>query len=138
MATTITNTISFLTSNKGNQLLVLNGFIYKTNKQSSSKIYWICKTKNCQAHVHTDLNNNFLNSSGEHNHLNEPEDLEIKQFREIIKERVMHETTPISKIYDEEIAKKKFSPEVLANVPLAPEIRKFMLLQASHISTFFF
>jgi len=134
MATTITNTISFLNSNKGNRLLVLNGFIYKINKQSSSKIYWICKTKHCQARVHTDLNNNFLNSNGEHNHLNEPEELEIKRFREIIKERVMNETTPISKIYGEEILKAQFSQEILANVPLAQEIRKFILLQASHIS----
>jgi hypothetical protein len=85
MATTTTNTISFLNSNKGNRLLVLNGFIYKINKQSSSKIYWICKTKSCQGHVHTDLNNNFLNSSSKHNHLDEPEELEIKQLRGIIK-----------------------------------------------------
>ncbi|CAF5074200.1 unnamed protein product, partial [Rotaria sp. Silwood1] len=92
------------------------------NKQTSSKIYWTCKTKSCKAHVHTDLNNNFLVSNGEHNHLLEPEELEIKQFRQNLKERVINETSPISKIYDEQISKSHLSPDVLANLPLAHEI----------------
>ncbi|CAF0766253.1 unnamed protein product [Adineta steineri] len=92
------------------------------NKRTSTKTYWICKTRNCKAHIHTDLNDNFLYSSGEHNHLLEPEELEVKHFRDILKERVVNETTPISKIYDEEIMKARFSPEVLASVPLVRAI----------------
>ena len=124
--------ISTLVSNKGHPLLVKDGFIYKINKQTPSKIYWICKTKNCRAHVHTDLNNNFLAKSGEHNHLLEPEDHHVQNFRGILKERVMNETVPIGKIYDEEIGKAQFSPEVLAKVPLIQEIRMiiFNKLQA--------
>ena len=97
MMSITTDTSSFLVSNKGNRLLVQDGFIYKISKQTSTKLYWICKTKNCTAHIHTDLNNKFLKSSGEHNHLLEPEDLQVKQFRDIFKERVVNETAPITK-----------------------------------------
>lgn len=118
-----TSVVSTLVSNKGHSLLVKDGFVYKINKQTSAKIYWICKTKNCRAHVHTDRNNDFLVASGEHNHLLEPEDNQVHHFRGILKERVINETAPISKIYDEEIVKAQFSPEVLAKVPLIREIR---------------
>lgn len=118
------NTISFLTSNKGCDLLVKDDFIFKISKRMPSKIYWICKTKDCNAYVHTDADKTFLKSSGEHNHLLEPEDLQVHKFREVLKERVVNETTPIPKIFDEELAKAQFSPEVLANVPLVNRIGK--------------
>lgn len=118
--TTVTST---LLTNKGHPLLTKDGFTYKINKRTPSKIYWICKTKNCTAHVHTDLNNKLLFVSGEHNHLLEPEDQQVRHFRGILKERVINETVPISKIYDEELVKAQFSPEVLAKVPLIHEIR---------------
>ncbi|CAF3034371.1 unnamed protein product, partial [Rotaria sp. Silwood2] len=121
--TSSSSAISFLASNKGYRLLMQDGFMYKLNKQTSSKMYWICKIKNCKAHVHTDLNNNFLKSSGEHNHLLEPEDFQVKQFRNIVKDRVIKETAPISKIYEEEVSKAAFSTELLASVPLARDIQ---------------
>jgi hypothetical protein len=70
------------------------------------------------------VNFNYLQSNGEHNHLREPEDIEVQRFRHALKERVVNETVPISKIYDEEISKAKFSSEVLASVPMIREIRK--------------
>ncbi|CAF1607645.1 unnamed protein product, partial [Didymodactylos carnosus] len=59
----------------------------------------------------------------EHNHLLDSEDLEIKQFRQGLKERVINDTSPISKIYDEEIRKTNLSSDVLASPPLAHEIQ---------------
>ncbi|CAF1683618.1 unnamed protein product [Rotaria magnacalcarata] len=118
-----TSSISFLHSNKGYRQLIRNGFIYKFNKQTSSMIYLICKTKNCKAKVHTDSNNNILDLKDEHNHLLEPEDFEVQCFRNILKDRVINETEPISKIYDEESAKAQFSPETLASVPMVRDIQ---------------
>ncbi|CAF1457948.1 unnamed protein product [Rotaria sordida] len=77
---------------------------------------------NCKAYVHTDLNNNFLKSSGEHHHLLESEDFHVKQFQNIVKDRIIKELAPISKIYDE-ILKAEFSIELLASVPLARDIQ---------------
>jgi hypothetical protein len=114
---------STLVSNRGKRLLVKDGFVYKMNKQTPSKIYWLFKTKNCKAHIHTDLNNIFLVASGEHNHLLEPGDQEVQEFRVALKQRAINETTPIPKIDDEEITKAQFSPEVLAKAPLIRDIR---------------
>ena len=116
------STISFISSNKGKRMLVKEGYIYKSNKQTSLKIYWICKTRNCNASIHTDLNYKFMQSNGKHNHLIEPEEIEVKHFREALKERVINETTPISKIYDEEMVKAHFSPETLSSVPVVSNI----------------
>ena len=130
------NTVFFLDSNKGNQQLVHDGHIYRRNKQTNLKIYWTCKTKSCVASVHTDTNSNFLQSNGEHNHLLEPEDIELLRFRSVLKARVVNETAPISKIYDEELAKARFSPEVLASVPMIRNIRK-CLFEGTESVTFF-
>ncbi|CAF2678249.1 unnamed protein product [Rotaria sp. Silwood2] len=119
---TTTTTISLIVSNKGHHLLVKDNFVYTVNKRTSSKTYWTCTTNNCHAHIQTNLNNNLLSSSSEHNHLLEQEDLQVKKFRQVVKDRVMKETAPVSKIYDEEISKAQFSPEVLASVPLIHEI----------------
>jgi hypothetical protein len=124
-----TSVISFLDSKKGHQQLIRDGFIYKFNKQTSSKIYWICKTKDSKAYVHTDLNNNFLNTTGKYDHLVEPEEFEVERFRKFLKDRVVNETVPISKIYDEEIAKAQFPSETLASIPVICDIRKLIFLE---------
>ncbi|CAF1280202.1 unnamed protein product [Didymodactylos carnosus] len=79
--------------------------------------------KNCTAHIHTDTNNNFLQAIGKHIHLLEPENLEVKRFRRVLKERVINETASIQKIYDEEIVKGHFSPEILASIPMVYNIQ---------------
>lgn len=93
--------------------------------------------RSCTAHVHTDTNNNFLSTTGEHNHLLEPENLKVKQFRTILKERVVNETVPIQKIYDEEIVKAHFTPETLASVPMVHNIRIFLIVQLLKMSFYF-
>lgn len=129
-----TSSISFIYSNKGGSQLVHNGFVFKLNKSTSTKIYWKCTVTNCTARIHTDTNNNLLNTIGEHNHFLEPEELEIKKFRTILKERAINETVPIQKIIDEEITKANFSQETLASVPLAHHIRMSRIVQFSNLS----
>lgn len=120
----VTNTLSFITSNKGCDLVIKNNFVYKMNKKTSSKIYWICKTKDCSASIHTDLDKNLLKSNERHNHLLEPEHLQVHKFRNILKERAINETVPIQKIFDEELSKAQFSSDVLSNIPLVHRISK--------------
>jgi hypothetical protein len=44
-----------------------------------------------------------------HNHPSEKEKVEVRQFREKVKQRAMHKTTPVPRIYEEECAKTKQS-----------------------------
>jgi hypothetical protein len=48
----------------------------------------------------------------------------LKNFRTKVKERVMKETTPIIKIYEEEVISSQMPPQTLAIIPLARELRK--------------
>lgn len=67
------NSLSFLILNKRKILLVLDDYVYPLKKQAKDKKYWICQKNVCTAYVHTDIDNIFIKSSGDHNHLCEPE-----------------------------------------------------------------
>lgn len=114
----------FLVSNKGKPLLVLNGIVFKKNKETKTKKYWVCQTVGCGVHVHTSIQDAVLKITGQHNHLPHPENMALKDFRTKLKERVMKETTPISKIFEEEVVASEMSPQTLAIMPLARELRK--------------
>ena len=75
--------------------------------------------------VHTDIHNALMKSNGEHDHLPQPEGIQIKLFREKVKNRVVSETTAIARIYEEEVIKADLSTNALASLPLAREIREF-------------
>jgi len=131
---TNTSSLSIIYSNKGAPQLVLDYFVFKLNKRTETKIYWKCTGTHCPAHIHTDPNNNFLNTNGEHNHLPESEDFKVKKFRAALKERVVNETIPIQKNYDEEIVKGNFSLDTLASVPL---IHRMRMITFTNISLYF-
>ncbi|CAF1222016.1 unnamed protein product [Rotaria sp. Silwood1] len=116
---------SFLISNKGKLLLVLNNIFYKKKtKKRKQRKYWVCQTKGCSVYVHTSLKDVVLKVTRDHNHLPHSENIQLKQFRTKVKERAMKETTPIIKIYEEEVISSQMPPETLAIMPLARELRK--------------
>ncbi|CAF3356453.1 unnamed protein product [Rotaria socialis] len=115
--------ISFLTTNKGEPLLVFNQYMLKCNKTSLSKKYWVCTEHRYDVYVHTNLENEFLLITGDHNHVINPNTLEIKAIEDKMKNRILNETTSIMKIYDEEIAKVHLSDEGAAELPTVIEYR---------------
>ncbi|CAF1555414.1 unnamed protein product, partial [Adineta ricciae] len=118
-----TNSLQTIYSNEGRPQLVLDYFVFKLNKRTEKKLYWKSTVMNCPAHIHTDTNNNLLYKKGEHNHLPESEDFMVKKFRAALKERVINETIPIQKIYDEESVKANFSSNALASVSFIKHIQ---------------
>ncbi|CAF4428830.1 unnamed protein product [Rotaria socialis] len=118
--------ISFLTTNKGEPLLVFNQYMLKCNKTSLSKKYWVCTEHRYDVYVHTNLENEFLLITGDHNHVINPNTLEIKAIEDKMKNRILNETTSIMKIYDEEIAKVHLSDEGAAELPTVIEYRSNM------------
>ncbi|CAF4646427.1 unnamed protein product [Rotaria socialis] len=94
---------------------------------SKDKRYWICQESVRTAYVHTNIDNIFKKSSGDHNHLCEPEVVKVKQFRSKLKNRDVQETTAIGKIYEEEIIKSRLSTRTLATLPLVQELQPGLL-----------
>ena len=120
-----TNKISFVTSNKGKPLLSFGHHLFKCNKTTDTKRYWICIERQCGVFVHTNLNDEFLLVSGDHNHVADPDVLETRVLREKMKNRIINETTSITKIYDEEIAKACLAESTAATFPTVVEYRMY-------------
>lgn len=123
LSSTVENSISFLTSNKGKPLLIYNEYVFKCNKTGSTKKYWICSETGCSVFLHTTLEDRFVSIKGEHDHMNHSDMLESKMLKQKMKDRILAETTSITKIYDEEISKAQLLDEDVAQFPTVVEYR---------------
>ncbi|CAF3073065.1 unnamed protein product [Rotaria sp. Silwood2] len=97
--------ISFIKSQKGKTLLVANEYVFKLNKTTTTTKYWKCTYNGCSSKIHTDLNDKLLKTIDDHSHPSEKEVIQVREFREKVKQRAVNETTPIPRIYDEECEK---------------------------------
>ncbi|CAF3653882.1 unnamed protein product [Rotaria socialis] len=118
--------ISFAVSNKGNPLIICDNYQFRCNKTTFSKKYWKCIERSCGTYIHTTLTNELLCMNGIHNHSSDPDQIEAKVLRDKMKERILSETTPITRIYDEEIAKAKLTKGAVAILPTITEYRSNM------------
>jgi hypothetical protein len=123
---TILHTISWLASNKGKRLLVIDGFVFQSNKISAKVTYWKCEVKECGATGHTDSNDQLIRQNGEHTHLPSPERIEIRLLKKSAKDRVKSEAIPITQIYEEELAHAHLSVAALATAPSGNEASKYL------------
>ena len=102
--------LSFIKSNKGQPLLVMNDYVYKCNKKSAKRKYWVCIVSGCLMYVHTTLDDVHIDSGQEqHDHSQNSELIEVKRVRQQIKERALTELIPVGMIYDEQMAKVNMS-----------------------------
>ncbi|CAF1570049.1 unnamed protein product, partial [Rotaria sordida] len=69
-----------------------------------------------------DLEDNILNIKGDHCHPPEPEEIQIRVFKQVVKERAISENTPIPQIYDEEAARINLSTLAIAALPSQGEL----------------
>ena len=129
------NSVSFLTTNKGKPMLLLNQFMSKCNKTTPTKKYWVCSEKGCGVSVHTTLNDELLLTTGDHEHVARPDILETKTLREKMKNRILNETTSITKIYDDEISNASLSDEGTALFPTVAEYREYLSEEKRTVAT---
>jgi len=116
------NKISFIYSQKGKKMLVIDNFVFKLNKTTSSTKYYRCSDSCCTVIVHTDLEDNVLKIKDDHCRPPEPEEVQIRTFRQAVKARAINETTPIPQIYDEEALRMNLSNLAIAALPSQREI----------------
>ncbi|CAF0973217.1 unnamed protein product [Rotaria sordida] len=120
--TTVPKTLSFVFSQKGKPLLVMDNFVFKLNKTTNTKKYYRCENPQCTMTLHTDINDILIGTNGDHSHPPEPEQIEVRKLKHVIKERAKNETTPVPKIYDEETARFCLTSLAIAIVPSQREI----------------
>ncbi len=119
---------TFIKSNKGKNLLVIDDYIYNHTKINSNVTYWSCKVKDCNAGAHTKTSTNqLIKQTGDvHCHLPSPEEVQIRLFKNVVKARVKEETIPIGQIYEEELGRAKLSTTALAQISTANQARKYI------------
>ncbi|CAF4124927.1 unnamed protein product [Rotaria magnacalcarata] len=115
--------ISFMTSNKGQRLLIMNEHVYRCNKKTARKKYWMCVVSGCSVVVHTDENVTYIcGGKYDHNHESNSDLIQKKRLRQQMKQRVLNELTPIGAIHEDEIAKSSLSASGVATFPTHQEI----------------
>lgn len=120
--------ISFVTSNKGKPLVIYENFLFKCNKTTTLKKYWLCAERGCCVYVHTTLNDELVLITNSYNHAADPDQLAAKLLRDKMKERILAETISITRIYDEEVVKAKLSRAATAIMPTITEYRTCYLI----------
>lgn len=124
------DSLFFTTSNKGQRLLVMNEQIYRCNKKTSNKKYWICAVSGCSMSVHTDENDMYLfGGKADHGHEPNSDLIQTICLRQKMKERVLKELTPINVIYEEETAKATVNERTVATFPTSQEICEYRLIK---------
>ncbi|CAF1305350.1 unnamed protein product [Rotaria sordida] len=103
-------------------MLVIDNYVFKLNKTTTTTKYYRCEHRECDVTVHTDINNVLLKTEGNHCHVIEPEKNKIRIFKQVLKERVINESTPIPKIYGEELAKMMLTLATIAILPSQREM----------------
>jgi FLYWCH-type zinc finger protein len=119
--------LSFTTSNRGKLMLIYSGYVYRLKKSTKKVKYWVCQSNSCAANVHTNANNQFVKSNGEHQHLPAPEYIELRDLKKKVKERVESETLSVPKIYEEELARSDLSSTALILAPLPVDASKLFI-----------
>ena len=118
------HSIHFITSNKGQPLLVMNNYVYKCNKKTNKKKYCICTATGCNTFVHTDINNVYIGGGKiDHEHAASPELIEVKQTRQRIKDRVLRMKQRRLEIFT---TKTWMSSTAVAIFPRIDEICKYL------------
>lgn len=131
---TSTIILKFSQTTKGRRVVLYDGYIYTLNQNRGKVKYWRCEDRTCSAFLHTDGNDNFKAHSGTHDgHLPSPERIELLELKRKVKERVIKETTAITRIYDQELAAARLSSTALALAPSARYVREYLLLKCVFI-----
>ncbi|CAF4339437.1 unnamed protein product, partial [Rotaria sordida] len=84
---------------------------------------------------HTEENDVYISGGkGIHDHETNPDLIDAKCLRQQIKQRVINELTPISVIYEEEMAKTPLSDSTTATFPTNQELyQTFAKLRQKHL-----
>ena len=54
--------------------------IFRLKKSTMKLKYWNCHSNGCVANVHTDKNDHFIRSNGQHHHMPEQEQITLIDF----------------------------------------------------------
>ena len=94
--------MEFIRSNRGGDILCLDGYQYRINYVRNGKRYWKCKNCKCSAVTEEGM---LIKNNGEHTHTPENTKIEIKKAVSVAKEAAMaHPFQGMKRVYREAFA----------------------------------
>lgn len=122
--------LTFVTTNKGQRAMFINGYKYTRNKRVNESEYWICSQRLCSSRV-TTRNGVLLKEPSAHIDTCQPNgaNLVADQMRETMRNRATNEQTPLKRIYDEVTAciiNHDLQDELAAKFPRFEAVAKSM------------
>ncbi|XP_034940290.1 uncharacterized protein [Chelonus insularis] len=80
--------LKFVLSQKGKLLLIYNGYIYSVHRKNIGDVAWRCvnyRSSFCLGRIHTTSMKRSVTSEAPHNHLDNPEKVEVRKAVEKLK-----------------------------------------------------
>ena len=92
--------VNVITSNRGNPHLLTNdNYRFRKADKFSEATHWRCLDKKCRARIHTEkIDNNIIQTLGEHNHLSDYREVTKQIVSNVIKESARNSQKPPSEL----------------------------------------
>ena len=89
--------VTLSTTSKNAPLLIHVGFCYIIDRRNGKKIFWKCeRAKKCKCHgpLHTDLNNIFIQTVGDHkNHTGDRRFVQVQEYYDRLRKKSLRNQT---------------------------------------------
>jgi len=119
-------------SNKQKPMLTIDGyhFLFRTYNPKRTAKYWYCANRKCGVTLHTTLSDEFIRFGGsmtDHSHLPNADELEIRNLREVMRQRAENESIPSEEIARQEVRKCSLPAEALVVLPNVANIGMILI-----------
>ena len=108
-------------------MLIVNGYNFQLKNFNRKKTikFWPCTNRSCNVILHTNLDELFIQFSGtvtDHNHLQNPADLQLRDVKRSMKTRATTELVPLKDTAEQEMRKALLTGEAFAILPGVDDI----------------
>jgi len=120
-------------------MLAIDGYHFQLRKYAKNRTtkYWRCANRKCGVAFYTTFSDQFIRFGGSmtsHSHLPNPDELEIRNLREVMRQRAENESIPTEEIARQEIRKCSLPAEALAVLPNVANIGMIIIF-SNNINT---
>ncbi len=107
------------TTDKRKDGLIHNNFCYRevTERAADGGIFWRCINKGCKGRMKTDEDKIAILYDGGHSHRTDLNDVAVREAKSRARKRARTETTPVPKIYWDEVATLSATPGAASSMP---------------------
>ena len=109
--------ISYINSTHAQHQLIFHGARFCVKQKNLNSVLWRCVKSNCSASISISNEGTILRVNEDHNHLSDPNDIQILELRHKLKQEAQTTSAPIDKIvevgYSNMITEEKITDSIV-------------------------